>query len=370
MISPGGRIKKIEKISASQLRFYSKKIKREKTIIPGLIDAHTHLVFAGNRADEWTQRLRGVSYQEIAKKGGGILKTLKATRAASLSDLDKSAKKRLRECLSWGVTTVEIKSGYGLNLESELKVLEVIQTLKKQNLSRIVSTFMGAHAVPKEFSTESLYVDYLIQKVLPKVKGLADFQDVFCEKGYFSEKESIRLLVAGKKMGLWPKVHAHEFARSGGVRVAAVTKAASADHLMEVNDADIRQLKSAKVIPVVLPGTSFFLGAKKFAPLRKFWDAGLKPAIASDFNPGTNPTLNLPLCGTFAAIHQGMQPDEILTAQTLNAALALRCFDRGSLEVGKQADFIGLNSESFEEIYYSYGMSQVVSAYIGGKKVL
>ena len=370
LISPGGKIKRVEKISNSQLRFHSKKIKREKTIIPGLVDAHTHLIFAGNRADEWTKRLRGVSYQDISREGGGILKTLRSTRQAKLQDLEKTAKKRLQECLSWGVTTVEIKSGYGLSLESEFKILKLIQSLKKRSKLRIVSTFMGAHAIPNEFSSEKTYVDYLISKVLPKVRGLADFQDVFCEKGYFSEKESIRLLMAGKKIGLWPKVHAHEFARSGGVRVAAITRAASADHLMEVNDADIRQLKSAKVTPVVLPGTSFFLGAKKFAPLRKFWDAGLKPAIASDYNPGTNPTLNLPLCGTFAAIHQNLLPEEILTSQTLHAAYALRRFELGSLEPGKQADFVGLDCEGFEEIYYSYGMSQVVSVYIGGKKVL
>jgi imidazolonepropionase len=370
LIGPNGIIQKIEKISTAKLRTHSRKIIREKVIIPGLIDSHTHLVFAGNRADEWGARLKGVSYQQIAKKGGGILKTLQATRAATTEELKTSAEKRLRECIRNGITTIEIKSGYGLDLKSELKILRVIQSLKKtKSLPRLMSTFMGAHAVPKDFSSSSKFIDYLIETVLPQVEGLADFQDVFCEKGYFSEKDSIRILLAGKKRGLKPKVHAHEFGRTGGVKVASLVKAISADHLMVLNEKDIRLLKTSKVIPILLPGTSFFLGAKKFAPARKLWDAGLKVAIASDFNPGTNPTMNLPLCGTLAAIHQGLSLEEILIAQTLHAAWALDLRDRGSLEKGMRADFIGLDAECFEEIYYSYGNSKVVSAYLDGKKI-
>jgi imidazolonepropionase len=369
LISKDGRVLSVEKISTSKLKHASKKILRARALMPGLIDAHTHLVFAGDRASEWAERLRGVSYQEIAKRGGGILKTLVETREASRSHLTKLATSRLKQFLSLGVTTLEIKSGYGLSLKSELKLLQIIRQLKQRGPQRIFSTFMGAHAVPKEFATSKDYIDHLISAALPRIRGFADFQDVFCERGYFSKEDSLRLLKAGRRLGLRPKVHAHEFERSGGVEVAAKVGAVSADHLMEMNEGDFLKLKRAKVVPVLLPGTSFFLGAKKFAKGRRMFDLGLEPAIASDFNPGTNPTLNLPLCGTMAAIHYSLSLDEVLRGQTLNAARALGQKDIGALEPGYQADFICLEANHFEEIYYSYGNPLVASVYIGGKKV-
>ncbi len=368
-ISPAGKILSVESFSRSRLRYHSKKIKRMKSVIPGLIDAHTHLVFAGNRAKEWGLRLQGISYQEIARRGGGIQETVRATRMAPEDTLVRLSMKRLKTFLSFGVTTLETKSGYGLDLASELKILSVISKLKRLSPVQIFSTFMGAHACPKNFESNSEYISYLIRKVLPRVSKLANFQDVFCEKGYFSEEESIRLLNAGKKWGLKPKVHAHEFGRTGGVEAACRVRAVSADHLMILNHRDIQKLKSHRVIPVILPGTSFFLGARYFAPARKLWDAGLSVAIASDFNPGTNPTLNLPLCGTLAAVHQGLNLEEVLTAQTYHAALALGLKDRGCLEAGMRADFVELDAESFEEMYYSYGTSRLGSVYICGKKV-
>ncbi|MDB5036572.1 MAG: imidazolonepropionase, partial [Bacteriovoracaceae bacterium] len=242
--------------------------------------------------------------------------------------------------------------------------------LRKRTPQSLVSTFMGAHARPKEFNSNADYLLYLEKKILPQVEGLASFQDIFCEKGYFTEAETVSLLKAGKKFGLLPKVHAHEFGRTGGVRAAVKVNAISADHLMSLDESDIQLLAQSKVIPVLLPGSSFFLGAKSFAPARRMWDAGLKVAIASDFNPGTNPSQNFPLFGTMAAIFQGLSLEEVLCAQTLHGALALNLHDRGTLEPGMRADFIAWDYEHFEEIYYSYGSSRVISVYLGGKKVL
>lgn len=369
LISSAGLIQEVSCLPTSALKNRSKKIQREKTIIPGFVDCHTHLVFAGNRADEWNERLKGATYQAIAAKGGGIQSTVRKTRAAKAEDLYKGALERLRQMLRMGTTTVEIKTGYGLSLESELKLLHVIQKLKRKSPQTVLTTFMPAHAKAPEFDSTAEYVDHLISKTLPKVKrGLADFQDVFCEQGYFDEKESLRLLKAGKKIGLMPKVHAHEFGRTGGVKVAAEVGAVSADHLMYMNENDMALLKKFKVVPVVLPGTCFFLGAKKFSPAREMWDRGLPVAIGSDFNPGTNPSFNLPLCGTMAAIHQNLNLDEVLTAQTWHSALALGLKDRGCLEAGMRADFLVLDAQSFEEIYYSYGETNVSSVYIRGKK--
>lgn len=369
LIDADGRVQALEKISKSRFKSKSKKVLRAKSVIPGLIDCHTHLVFSGSRAEEWGERLRGVSYQTIAKRGGGILTTLNATRSATPEVLEGLARERLKVFHSFGVTSIEIKSGYGLNLESELKILRVIQKLKRSAGQRIFSTFMGAHAVSKEFKSAKDYLDFIIDKILPKTMGLADFQDIFCERGYFSKADAVRLLKAGRRYGLVPKIHAHEFARSGGVDAAVAVRAVSADHLMVMNDADIRKLKKAKVIPVLLPGTSFFLGAKKFAPGRKLFDQGLEPAIASDFNPGTNPSMNLPLFGTMAAIFYSLSLDEVLRGQTLNAARALGRRDLGALMPGYWADFVCLEAEHFEEIYYRYGNPLVASVYIAGKKI-
>jgi len=366
-VSKTGRILAIGKTS---LQKFKNKKKVYGCILPGLIDPHTHLVFAGQRAGEWAKRLAGVTYQDIARKGGGIQTTVRATRVASEVELFRIAKKRVERFLAQGVTTLEAKTGYGLDQESELKTLRVMKSLNQRTPLQIVSTFLGAHAPAPEFKTTSAFVDHLISDVLPKVKGLAEFQDVFVEEGYFGKKEAIRLLLAGKAFGLKPKVHAHEFGRTGGVEVAVKVGAISADHLQYMSEGDISQMKKAGVIPVILPCTSFFLGGAKYAPARKMWDAGLPVAIASDFNPGTNPSWNLPLCGSMAAMKEGLNLDEVLIAQTKHAAWAIGRKDRGVLSTGMKADFIALDAKNFEEMYYHYGTQLVEAVFIDAKKIL
>jgi imidazolonepropionase len=340
---------------------------RAKLVTPGLIDCHTHSVFSGNRSSEWARRLQGESYQEICRSGGGILSTVRRTRQDSELDLLELAKKRVEIFLRHGVTTLEVKSGYGLTVDAELKILKVIDRLRGESSISIEATFMGAHSVPPEFSSAADYSRYIISRILPAVSQLARFQDIFCEKGYFSKREGLAILEAGKRRGLIPKVHAHEFGRSGGVDLACQVGAASADHLMYVNASDIQKLKKAKVVPVVLPGTSFFLGAKQFAPVKKMLEAGLPVAIGSDFNPGTNPGMSFLLCGTFACTFYGLEPETVLTMQTMNSAKALRLKDRGMLVPGYRADIVCWDHDSLEEIYYSYGQSRVVSVVIGEK---
>jgi imidazolonepropionase len=310
-----------------------------------------------------------MSYQDIAKAGGGIKSTMKATRLLSVSDLFAQAQERMRAALSFGVTTLEMKTGYGLSLESELKLLDVIARLKKAGPQSVLTTLMAAHALPPEFESYGSYVDWIIESLLPRVAGRAQFQDVFCEKGYFSERDSVRLLEAGKKFGLRPKVHAHEFGRTGGVKAAIRSRAVSADHLMYLSRQDISDLKRASIVPVLLPGTTFFLREKQYAPARALIDAGLPVALGSDFNPGTCPTLNFPLIGSFAAVHMNMTLDEVLWSQTLGSAMALGLNDRGRLEKGMRADFVELDSAGFESLYYHFGSASISQVVIGGRIV-
>lgn len=364
-----GEILDIEKISRASLASISKKSIRLKTVIPGLVDCHTHLVFGGDRSAEWNLRLSGMSYQDIAKAGGGIKSTMKATRSLAAQDLFSQARLRMLEALRFGVTTLEVKTGYGLNLESELKLLDVITRLKKSGPQSVLTTFMAAHALPPEFETYHSYAEWIVRALLPRVQGRAEFQDVFCEKGYFSEEDSVYLLEAGKKYGLRPKVHAHEFGRTGGVRAAVRTKAISADHLMHLSRHDISALKRASVVPVLLPGTTFFLREKHYAPARALIDAGVPVALGSDFNPGTCPTLNFPLIGSFAAVHMKMTLDEVLWSQTVGSSMALGLRDRGRLERGMRADFIELDSAGFESLYYHFGSPPISRVVIGGRIV-
>jgi imidazolonepropionase len=228
---------------------------------------------------------------------------------------------------------------------------------------------MAAHALPPEFDSYGSYVDWIIESLLPRVRGRAQFQDVFCEKGYFSEQDTVRLLQAGKRYGLRPKVHAHEFGRTGGVKAAVRTQAVSADHLMYLSREDISALKRASVVPVLLPGTTFFLREKQYAPARDLIDAGVPVALGSDFNPGTCPTLNFPLIGSFAAVHMNMTLDEVLWSQTLGSAMALGLNDRGRLEKGMRADFVELDSVGFESLYYHFGSASISRVVIGGRIV-
>jgi imidazolonepropionase len=343
-----------------------------KTIIPGLIDSHTHLIFAGSREDEFEQRLRGKSYQEIAAQGGGINASVRRVREASKDDLKALARRRLDRLLSFGVTTVEVKSGYGLSLADEIKCLEVIAELNAEGPLELVPTFLGAHAVPPEFAGDREgYVRLLVNEMLPEVarRGLAEFCDVFCETGVFSLDESERILGQAKELGFKLKLHADELTPLGGAELAAKLGAVSADHLLCITEAGIDALAESGTVATLLPGTAFFLGVK-YAPARKLIERGVTVALASDCNPGTCPTENLPLVGTMACTQMGMLPAEALTALTLNAAAAVGRADRiGSLEVGKQADFVILDVPDYRQMFYHFGVSHVETVVKRGRVV-
>jgi imidazolonepropionase len=333
-----------------------------KTVLPGFIDSHTHLVFAGTREHEFEQRLAGRTYQEIAAQGGGINATVLRVREASKEELKRLARRRLERLLSFGVTTVEVKSGYGLSLADELKCLEVIAALKAEGPLELVPTFLGAHAVPPEFrDNREGYNRRLIDEMLPEVRRrrLAEFCDVFCETGVFTVSESEQILGRARDLGLRLKLHADELSASGGAELAARLGAVSADHLLRISDAGIEALAEAGTIATLLPGTAFFLGLS-YAPARKLIDRGVPVALATDCNPGTCPTENLPLVGAMACTQMGMLPEEVVTALTLNAAAAVGGADRlGSLEVGKQADLVICDVPNYTQLFYHFGVNHV-----------
>ncbi len=331
-------------------------------VLPGFIDSHTHLVFAGTREDEFEQRLQGRSYQEIAARGGGINATVQRVRQASREELKALARRRLDRLLQFGVTTVEVKSGYGLSLVDELKCLEVIAELNADGPLELVPTFLGAHAVPPEFRADRAgYLKLLIGEMLPEVaqRGLAEFCDVFCETGVFSIAESEQILGRARELGLRLKLHADELTPLGGAELAARMGAVSADHLLCVTDVGIEALAESGTVATLLPGTAFFLGAAP-APARRLIERGVTVALASDCNPGTCPTENLPLVGTMACTQMKMLPAEVLTALTLNAAAAVGRADRiGSLEVGKQADLVIFDVPDYRQLFYHFGVNHV-----------
>ncbi|HYT87822.1 MAG TPA: imidazolonepropionase [Gemmataceae bacterium] len=333
-----------------------------KTVLPGLIDSHTHLLFAGTREDEFERRIEGVTYQEIAARGGGINATVRRVRTASKDDLKGLARRRLGRLLSFGVTTVEVKSGYGLTVADEIKCLEAIAELNAEGPLELVPTFLGAHAIPPEFASDrDGYLRLLTDEMLPEVarRRLAEFCDVFCETGVFSVTESEHLLRCAVRFGLRLKVHADELTPLGGAELAARLGAASADHLLCITDAGIDALAASDTVATLLPGTAFFLGVP-YAPARRLIERGLAVALASDCNPGTCPTENLPLVGAMACTQMKMLPGEALTALTLNAAAALRRADRiGSLAPGKQADLIVCEIPDYRQLFYHYGVSHV-----------
>ncbi|MEN3038526.1 MAG: imidazolonepropionase, partial [Candidatus Kryptonium sp.] len=311
-----------------------------KVVLPGFVDSHTHLVFAGTRENEFDLRIKGFTYQQIAEMGGGILNTVKKTREATKDELFKIAHAYALKALSYGTTTIEIKSGYGLNLEDEIKILEVANQLN-ENPVFTVATFLGAHAVPPEFANrKDDYVEFLINEVIPEVsrKKLAKFCDVFCEKGYFTPYDSEKILNVGKSFGLLPKIHAEQFSNYGGVKVGAKVGAISIDHLENLEDNDIEILSRSNSIAVLLPGVSFFLNYQ-YPPARKLIEAGVPIAVATDFNPGSCMSLNMQLMMTIACVQMKMTVEEVITAVTLNSAGALGISDiTGSIEVGKRAD--------------------------------
>ncbi len=342
---------------------------RGKLVIPGFIDSHTHLVFAGSREDEFEKRLKGISYQEIAREGGGILSTVRATRNADRNTLIQLAKKRLDFALSWGTTTVEIKSGYGLSTKDELKMLEVIDELKKTSHQTIVPTFLGAHEFPPDRGRDE-YMNIILNEMLPEIarRKLARFIDVFCEDGVYTKEESKKILLKGRDFGLFPKIHADELASSGGSEIAEDVGAISCDHLSYPSEEGIDAMKRAGTVAVLLPATTLFLSGKS-APARKFIDEDIPVAIASDFNPGSSPVLAMPLVMSLACLLYRITPREALCAGTINAAYAVREEKRGSIEVGKKADILVCDCENENEIPYWFGFNPVRYVVKDGKVI-
>jgi len=329
-----------------------------KTVMPGFVDPHTHLVFAGSREFELDWKLRGLSYMDILKKGGGIIYTVNETRKANQDELLKQSKIRLDNMLLHGTTTCEAKSGYGLNTETEIKILKSIKKLNETHPVDIVPTFLGAHAVPKGYKTEE-YVKIVISEMLPKVKGLAKYCDVFCEKGVFTPSQSKKILDAGKSYGLIPKIHADEIADTGGAALAAEISAISADHLLMSNDNGLKQMAKKCVIGVMLPGTPFSLMLKDYADARKMIDMGVPIALATDLNPNCW-IENMQFIIQLACLNMKMTIAEAVTAATFNAACAIGLNDTiGSLEKDKQADVIILDIPNHKFLSYHYGINLV-----------
>jgi imidazolonepropionase len=335
---------------------------RGKVVIPGFVDSHTHALFAGSREHEFEMRAAGATYQQIADQGGGILSTIKNVRSADKRQLKKQTLKHLLGMLRHGTTTVEIKSGYGLDFESEIRMLEAINELKQEELISITPTFLGAHAVPPEFHGRAdEYVREVTDNLIPYVgrRKLASYCDVFCEKGYFDLEQTARVLEAAERAGMKLKVHADELTPLGGAELAGRMKAVSADHLEHVTSEGIAALRDGGVVATVLPGVSFFLN-HRYAPARQMIDAGVIVAIASDFNPGSCMSYSMPMMMTIAVTHMGMTPAEALTACTLNAAAALECSSTvGSIEVGKQADLLLAEVPDYRHLSYHFGMNHI-----------
>jgi imidazolonepropionase len=336
-----------------------------RVVLPGFVDSHTHLIHAASRAEEYELKIAGASYEEIARKGGGILNSVKKLRAATAEALKQRAHTALREFAVHGTTTLEAKSGYGLDVPSELKILRLQRELNREQPLEIVSTFLGAHVVPAEYRNKpggaEAYVALLTETLIPAVAAekLAEFCDVFCDRGAFSLKESKEVLQAGKKSGMVPRIHAEQLTRTGATQLAAQLGAASCDHLEQVNKADIRALAKSNTVATLLPGCDFHLGLKKYAPARELIEAGAIVALATDYNPGTSPTASMPMILSLACTQLRMSPAEAIAAATINAACSLlRDRKIGSLEAGKQADIAIFDVEDYREIPYYFGVNK------------
>jgi imidazolonepropionase len=347
---------------------------RGRTVIPGLVDPHTHLVYAGSREHELTWKLEGVSYLEILERGGGILNTVSATRSASRQELLNQARVRADAMLSLGTTTIEAKSGYGLSTAHELLSLEVLADLASVHPIEIVPTFMGAHAFPTEYKeNRAEYVELLCREMLPAVaaQGIAHYCDVFCEQGVFDVPSSRQILQCATKLGLKGKIHADELAASGGSRLAAELKLTSADHLLEIDEAGMEGLAANNVMGVLLPATSFNLARNHYAPARKMLDKGMALALATDCNPGSSPTESMQLVITLACLYLKLRPTEAIVAATINSAHALGLAHKiGSLEKGKQADIVILDAPNHSYLPYHFGSNLVNRVIKQGKTVV
>ncbi len=331
---------------------------RGQVLMPGFVDCHTHLVFAGNRAQDFEARLEGKSYLEIARAGGGIQYTARLTRQASEAELVAQAEAFLQQFAAHGTTTVEVKSGYGLDVRTELKILRVVRRVGRQTQLDLVPTLLAAHALPPGFERRrGAYIARLVRELIPQTAGqnLAGFVDCFLDRGAFTVAECRAVLAAGRRHGLIPRVHAEQLSRTGAIQLAVELGAASADHLDFANAADVRRLADSNVVAVLLPGSNFFLGSRQLPPARRLIDAGAVVALATDFNPGTSPALNMQFILSLATTHLRMTPAEAVSAATLNAAHALRRADQvGSLETGKLADLILMDVPDYREIPYFF----------------
>ncbi len=335
-----------------------------RVALPGFVDSHTHLIHAASRAEEYELKIAGASYEEIARKGGGILNSVKKLRAATSEALKKRALAALKQFAAHGTTTIEAKSGYGLDVTSELKILRLHKELAAEQPLEIVSTFLGAHVVPVEFRGKAggaeRYIQLIEQNMLPEIgeSRLAEFCDVFCDRGAFTVEQSKRVLQAGRQWGLSPRLHAEQLSRTGAARLAILLRAASCDHLEHVNKGDIQALGKSETVATLLPGCDFHLGLKQYAPARALIEAGAIVSLATDYNPGTSPTLSMPMILSLACAQLRMTPAEAIAAATMNAAYALRREkDIGSLEVGKQADIAVFEVADYREIPYYFGVS-------------
>ncbi len=355
-IGPRRRIEKLR-----QARRAEKLDLGGRVVLPGFVDSHTHLIFPASRAAEYEHRIAGATYEQIARKGGGIHSTVDSLRGATTSQLKRRAIANLNEFAAHGTTTIESKSGYGLNWKSELKILTLLSELHQEHPIDIHSTFLGSHVVPAEFRRRpEAYVDLLVESWIPTVAmaGLAEFCDVFCDRGAFTVPQARKILAAGRAGGLVPRIHAEQLANTGAARLAIELQAASADHLEKLSAADIRALAASNVVCTLLPGCCFHLGLSHYAPARELIAAGAILGIATDFNPGTSPTLSMSMILSLACTQMRMTPAEAISAATINPAYSLRVHDRaGSLEVGKYADLAAFDVADYREIPYYFGVN-------------
>jgi len=344
-----------------------------RVVLPGLVDAHAHPVFAGDRVDEFELRTQGASYEEIAAAGGGIRSTVRKTRIATEEQLREQALKHARWFLQCGTTTVEAKSGYGLSVADELKMLRVIRDLKRLSPLEFVPTFLGAHAIPEEYQGEpQRYVELVINEMLPQVssEALAEYCDIFCERGYFDLETSRRILSSAKRHGLNLRMHADQLTNSGAAELAAELSATTADHLEQTEAAGIAAMARARVQPVLLPGSVYALGKGRYPRAREMIEAGLAVVLATDFNPGSSPTASMPMVFSLASTQMKMTPAESVTAGTINAAYSLGRGDRiGSLEKGKLANFAIFDCADYRELAYYFGLPQTHSVNVRGERV-